>query len=458
VWELFAGSIAAFIVQKRGVEKNNALALLGLSAIVFSIFAYDNLTPFPSIYALVPVVGVVLVLLYGNKATFAARLLSTKLFVGLGLISYSAYLWHQPLFAFARIRLIEAPSTAFMLMLGLASIVLAVISWKYVEQPFRNKKKWSRKFVFSTAVIGGTAFISFGLVGHYQQGWESRYSEQIQSFLSTKPTHRELGDDGGCNGSKLPENCSYGAKNNIEIALVGDSHASALAIEIGNVAAKLGKGVVRYTKNNCPLISGFNDLGNEMCDQFVEDTLNKIDNDPMLRTIIVVGRYGYYVHEKKFDNGMGGVEGRKRNHVYTINGVEINADIRRRQKAILLSFRSTVQKLSYDHPNKKIIVLTPIPEHGWHVPQQLAKRTIYGLAALPNLPISVYQKRNAEVMKVIESFESLSNVTIINAANLLCVDGGCLATKNGTPLYYDDDHVSKSGASLIANSIRAYLK
>jgi peptidoglycan/LPS O-acetylase OafA/YrhL len=93
-WELFAGSIAAFIVQKNGVQKNNFLALVGLSAIVFSIFYYDDSTPFPSAYALLPVLGVVMVFLYADKETLAAKLLSTRVFVGIGLISYSAYLWH----------------------------------------------------------------------------------------------------------------------------------------------------------------------------------------------------------------------------------------------------------------------------------------------------------------------------------------------------------------------------
>ena len=105
-WDILAGSIAAFMVQWKEVRKNNALAILGLAAIVFSIFFYNEATPFPSVYALVPVLGVFLIILYAEKETLAAKILSTQAFVSIGLVSYSAYLWHQPLFSFARIMLV----------------------------------------------------------------------------------------------------------------------------------------------------------------------------------------------------------------------------------------------------------------------------------------------------------------------------------------------------------------
>jgi len=139
-WELFSGSIAAFVVQKRGVKSNNALSLVGLTAIIFSIFAYDRTTPFPSLHALIPVIGVVLLVLYADKETLVAKLLSTKAFVGVGLISYSAYLWHQPLFAFAKIRLSEEPPMLLMAMLSATSLTLAVASWTLVVLMGNNCK------------------------------------------------------------------------------------------------------------------------------------------------------------------------------------------------------------------------------------------------------------------------------------------------------------------------------
>jgi peptidoglycan/LPS O-acetylase OafA/YrhL len=102
-WELLVGSVAAFIVQKRGVQTNNLLASLGLTAILLAIFFYDKTVPFPSVYALVPTLGVFLVIIYANQGTIIARLLSTRSFVCIGLVSYSAYLYHQPLFSFWRV-------------------------------------------------------------------------------------------------------------------------------------------------------------------------------------------------------------------------------------------------------------------------------------------------------------------------------------------------------------------
>ena len=183
-WELFAGSIAAFIVQKQGVQKNNLLATLGLAAIIFSIFFYDKTTPFPSVYALVPVLGVVLLVLYADKETLAAKLLSTKGFVGIGLISYSAYLWHQPLFAFTRISSLEHPSLLLMSTLSILSIILAYLSWCYIEKPFRRNDLIKRPYVFLVSVVVGIFFISFGYNGHNSNGFKDRLSPQQSEFLA----------------------------------------------------------------------------------------------------------------------------------------------------------------------------------------------------------------------------------------------------------------------------------
>ena len=171
-WELFAGSITAFIIQKKGVQKSNILSSLGLAAILLSIFVYDQSTPFPSLYAALPVFGVMLLILFASRETLVAQMLGTKVFVGMGLISYSAYLWHQPLFAFARIRLINEPSVWTMLFLSVISLFLAALSWRYVETPFRDKKV-SREIIFTIFPVISICFILFGLYGYKSEGFYS---------------------------------------------------------------------------------------------------------------------------------------------------------------------------------------------------------------------------------------------------------------------------------------------
>ena len=174
MWELLAGSIAAFIAHHKGVQKNNFLALVGLAAIIFSIFIYDEEIPFPSLYTIVPVFGVVLLVLYADKNTFAAKILSTKVFVGTGLISYSLYLWHQPILAFARIYQREPLSDTGTYATVLLTFLLAIFTWKFVESPFRNKARFSSARIFGLSSCMIIIFISIGLYLDRSNGAPSR--------------------------------------------------------------------------------------------------------------------------------------------------------------------------------------------------------------------------------------------------------------------------------------------
>ena len=124
------------------MKNNNGLALLGLIAVLYSIFGFNEETPFPSVFTLVPVIGSVLIILYADNRTITAKILSTKILVGIGLISYSLYLWHQPIFAFARIYKQNIITDFESYIYVLLSIFLAFLTWKYVETPFRKKKNF----------------------------------------------------------------------------------------------------------------------------------------------------------------------------------------------------------------------------------------------------------------------------------------------------------------------------
>jgi peptidoglycan/LPS O-acetylase OafA/YrhL len=173
-WELLAGSLCNFVTIKSKYRIDNILSLIGLISIAFSIFFFDSSTPFPSIYALIPVLGTCLVLLFGVKGTYVGNVLSIWPAVTIGLISYSAYLWHQPLFAFVREWNLYPPSKLTMFSLSASSIVLGFLSWRFVELPWRRQihSNWtSTKFLVIWLSTFAVSLILFGLGGRLTDGY-----------------------------------------------------------------------------------------------------------------------------------------------------------------------------------------------------------------------------------------------------------------------------------------------
>ncbi len=275
-WEFLAGSLCAFLHQMRPLTANNLASLTGLALIVFSIIFFDRAMPFPSVYALVPVVGSALVILFGVSGTLVAQLLGGRLFVGVGLISYSAYLWHQPLFAFARLGSAQEPSSGLMLALVGATFLLALSSWHYVEKPLRafpaTLLRSQRAAFMAMGVIGG-AFLVLGLVGHATHGFKHLWLQRAPTSVAT--TYRLYAearsksavylaknrkDDGDCifNADKVDQavrqrlDLCY-RKHGPGILIFGDSHATGLFNGIAAMNNGRAAFLVGITKNGCHL-------------------------------------------------------------------------------------------------------------------------------------------------------------------------------------------------------------
>ncbi|MCC5810478.1 MAG: acyltransferase, partial [Ectothiorhodospiraceae bacterium] len=244
-WEIGAGALCALWLRERAVQARPLLSGLGLGLIAMSVLAYDASTPFPSLYALAPVGGTVMIILYGGAGTLMGRLLSGRLMVGIGLISYSAYLWHQPLFAFARLSSPGYPPEEVMALLVLTSLGLAWLSWRYVELPFRRKPLPvlpTQRSVFAVSGVFTAAFVAIGLFGHVTDGreaiWRAGNPQQSQALDLTEAAwqdRRVTLDDGACRfgvAAITPEvverftDCY--ARHGPATAVIGDSHATDL--------------------------------------------------------------------------------------------------------------------------------------------------------------------------------------------------------------------------------------
>ncbi len=188
-WELLAGGLLANILHLHPQKDNDALLnrvmpIFGLYLIVYSIVFFDfEEMKHPGFATLIPVVGTVLIIWFANEKDLVTRVLSSKGFVSLGLVSYSFYLWHYPVFSFARIK-DDARSNYDMLELLVASLVLAIISYFLIEKPFRNRARIGLRYfaLFSVGLV--MVFSAFYFAAVKTDGVLGRYSEGQLKFLN----------------------------------------------------------------------------------------------------------------------------------------------------------------------------------------------------------------------------------------------------------------------------------
>jgi peptidoglycan/LPS O-acetylase OafA/YrhL len=261
-WELMIGALASLVTVTFGLRQRNVLSAIGALAVVLSLALFYKTTPMPSIFGLYPTIGTALILMFGTSDTLVGQILSTRFPVGVGLISYSAYLWHQPLFAFARMASLGEPSLALMLLLALAALVLAYFTWRYVESPFREpaaKGGFSRQQIFALSVAG---IVGLALTGRAGAHWSHQLSPfsapQYRAALSAKEDHASYyACMSGHIDVKNPQ-CMLGdeSKDKLDFLVIGDSVAASYADGVSAAAKRYGLKGSLIAMGGCPPVEG----------------------------------------------------------------------------------------------------------------------------------------------------------------------------------------------------------
>lgn len=241
-WELLLGSLVAFVyfwrpglITDTSLLIKNILSLAGLAMIVGSVVLMEKSTPFPGLAAVFPVLGSALIIAFARRETWVGKLLALKVLVFVGLISYSAYLWHQPIFAFLRTASATPLQPVDYLIPMVATLGLAVFSLYFIERPFRTRHYTTLKTLGASAILLALMG-SAGLAAWYAQGFESRLSPTVAAELrryASYPTEKSIGNCLLLSARRATENfspdCFGPPGEGPRIYLLGDSHASALA-------------------------------------------------------------------------------------------------------------------------------------------------------------------------------------------------------------------------------------
>ena len=314
IWELLVGAILAYFqIIKNYSNKNfvlrNLMPSMGLIVIVISIFLFNETVSHPSIYTLFPILGTAIFIWFAHKEDIITKFLSTNFFVGIGKISYSLYLWHYPVFAFARISgFLDEKSLLIKFLLIVLTFALSLFSYFFVEKPSRNKN-----FKFSYLVLIIFFSYVFLLIVNsniiLKKGGMARHSYFGKIDLD-KPWEKLKYNNEFCNES--PTGCIFNKNGSKEVILVGDSHAAALSYDLKNRVVGEGYSFETLTKGGCLFFPDFSihklrDHSETSCNKDYFDKIYTKLKKKKNAIIVFSGAFPNYLNQEKFDNKEGGV-------------------------------------------------------------------------------------------------------------------------------------------------------
>jgi peptidoglycan/LPS O-acetylase OafA/YrhL len=433
LWELGIGAMLALAGEEyfrlsKGFRE--FAAGLGLLAIVASYFLVRESAFYPG-WTTVPVVlGTASVLAFGQGDTLVGRLLCARPLVAVGLISYSLYLWHQPVLAFARLRAIdEIPPLGYILLLALC-LVLAYLSWRYIEQPFRKPARIARGAVFALTLACGGVAIMAGLSLDGADGFASRNRDLARLI---EPSVGLAKDCDAVIGLK----CANSPKP--EIAVWGDSYARHLVD--GIIASKPDVQLVQLTKNNCgpfldlaPILPRLGRGWSEECAQHNADVRRFLLANRSIRYVVLSSQLSQYLNEKT---------------VLLDGHREVPADI----KTLIDDSRSTLAWLEAN--GFKTVWVAPPPQNGRDTGLCVARARLLG-QSIERCELSLKDVRadNKDVLRVIADIAD--EYPVVSFMDYLCDEDFCKVEDKGVALFEDHGHFSAKGSRQIGLSVNFY--
>lgn len=465
-WELIAGAILA-VIKTKSVKKIKFkyFPQLGLILFFFSIYIFDHDTFHPSLLTLLPVISTCCLIYSENKDNIVYKFLSSKYLVYTGLISYSLYLWHFPILVFAKLENFLYQSNFQKFILLSLIIFLSIISYNYIEKPFRNRNKICSKKLFSLIFLVYVCLFYFVFNVKDKDGYPNRFPPIFNFQTKTELKIRE---------ENLKNFYFYNnIQSNKKILMFGDSHIRAL---VPNFIDKLKENnftLITSHKSSCPF---FNNLVLIRSSSKIEGDCNREIQNKRLRllrenpdSIVILGsRLPLIIEEEEI------IEGNKIKSNYIVqsfNKNDKNDTLEDRQlliKKSMLETASEILKLG-----NTLVLVYPIPEMEFNVPTKFVnkfknkvdfvsgkfKNEIHNDEYL-KIPFESYKKRTLKAFNFLDQIKG-ENIIRIYPHKLFCnnpIIQSCIAHNSKDIFYRDSHHPSEYGANLVNNLIIKKIK
>ena len=440
IWELILGSLVAYFEIKlghrgRGKILCEVLPTLGIILIGYSFFSFDSETFHPSFYTLMPAIGVTLILWFTNRDNFIFKILSYNFFVKIGLISYSLYLWHYPIFSFANHLEVFLENNLGKLFLIIITFIMSVFTYNFVEQPTRKTMPVER--FFSLLITSIVIIVAYSGVIIAMEGFTNRI--KVKNYQK-EHTFKYLKQNNEICFSRDKNFCYFGSKEK-KIILLGDSQLGSLAYNLYNrtksnysfLNITIGgyfhlRDVDQINKHSKKINNDYNKL---------RGRIDKILNTSKNNIIIIGGATSLYFYNKR-------VEGR------SLHWDNLFVDKKSQENDPQITKKAFVNFIEEISKSNDVILLYPIPEIG----KNLQKRKFENTIRVFNYQYSDFLEQNGEVIKFFDTINN-SKVHKVYSYKVFCKEGSVLCSTHDENnfFFYDGYHPSLVGAKMINDLI-----
>lgn len=455
-WELLLGASLALglvpVVRSKLLAEMMAAAGLGMMSISALVFGSNS--AFPGVNALLPCLGAAFIIHAGSSyETRAGKILSFPPLVFCGLISYSLYLWHWPLLSLGNYYIGGALAFSQSMILVCVSFIIAALSWRFVETPFRRLRIGERNVYARAALYAAPALavclIIAGAALQKTKGLPWRMPAEVLAADRAKQPLRDR--EKGCaskkKGAFAYDTCEFGAAaepRQYRVILWGDSHARHYLPAIASLSTREGVAGLAFTAGGCPPLlraagSGMEaDDASSPCARRNEEIMGLILGLPSADLVIIAARWSVY-----FDTA---------------------TSIQAKDKPVSLldtssgraaaGLRQMVNRLS--QAGIPVLIMGEAPRFASDVPRCVARRRLFGQDETSCTEVSrrKIEERQASIDQIFERIaQSAPNVRLFSPLNYFCDATICRAQSNSVVLYRDDHHLNREGAKYIEKFI-----
>ena len=439
-WELLIGALAPqFDRLAKQPWLLETCSVSGLGLIVAGAVFYRPSMSFPGFFALIPTLGTALVLGSGAAApTFAHRQLGRQPLRYVGKISYPLYLVHWPLIVFCNVAAGERSAWPLRLAMFLVSIAAAAAIFHLAERPIRERRILGTTRTLVVAYLLALA-LSAGLfaLARASNGWPQRFPAEtlrLAAFEDDRTPPWNECEFAGRSPQAFVRPCLIGKPGAApKWLIIGDSHAWASRDAFDRWLASQGTAGVFAFRHECPPVNGIRLLGdNGQCHEFNDRALAFAASQPSIQSVLLVSTWRQAPEL----------------HVST----DEHLQLRRDAALALFKTRFAVTVRQFHDLGKRVYVWAPVPGASTSVPQALARASLLGRPAGIEISREDYLQEFAFFFDDLK--ESAADIDgVFSPADVLCSTGTCLVAIDGNPVYFDNSHLTRSSAGLIAGML-----